>query len=146
MEKYNKLFSNITELIENSLLTSKDLKKELDNIIKNNVEIFASKLNLVSREEFEVQKKIVENLRKKLDKLDNVLLKVIKKRTDIVKEVLTLKSSKKDIIDKKRISIILKKIKYESIKKKIDPKITNRIWKNMIWSYIDFEKRNFKKK
>tara|TARA_E500000331_G_C16811896_1_gene521225 strand:+ start:160 stop:402 length:243 start_codon:yes stop_codon:yes gene_type:complete len=69
MEKYNKLFSNITELIENSLLTSKDLKKELDNIIKNNVEIFASKLNLVSREEFEVQKKIVENLRKKLDKL-----------------------------------------------------------------------------
>ena len=69
MEKYNKLFSNITELIENSLLTSKDLKKELDNIIKNNVEIFTSKLNLVSRKEFEVQKKIVENLRKKLDKL-----------------------------------------------------------------------------
>ena len=71
MKKYNKLFSNITELIENSLLTSKDLKKELDNIIKNNMEIFASKLNLVSREEFEVQKKIVENLRKKLKKLKN---------------------------------------------------------------------------
>ena len=71
MEKYNKLFSNITELIENSLLTSKDLKKELDNIIKNNMEMFASKLNLVSREEFEVQKKIVENLNKKLDKIKN---------------------------------------------------------------------------
>ena len=85
-------------------------------------------------------------LRKKLDKLDNVLLKIIKKRTEIVKKVLSLKSSKKEIVDKKRISIILKKIKKESLKKKIDPKITNRIWKNMIWSYIDFEKRNFKKK
>ena len=85
-------------------------------------------------------------LRKKLDKLDNVLLKTIKKRTEIVKKVLSLKSSKKEIVDKKRISTILKKIKKESIKKKIDPKITNRIWKNMIWSYIDFEKRNFKKK
>ena len=85
-------------------------------------------------------------LRKKLDKVDNNLLKIIQKRTKIVKKVLTLKSYKKEIIDKKRISTILKKIKKESIKKKIDPKITNRIWKNMIWSYIDFEKRNFKKK
>ena len=85
-------------------------------------------------------------LRKKLDKLDNVLLKIIKKRTEIVKKVLSLKSSKKEIVDKKRISTILKKIKKESLKKKIDPKITHRIWKNMIWSYIDFEKRNFNKK
>ena len=85
-------------------------------------------------------------LRKKLDKLDNVLLKIIKKRTEIVNKVLSLKSSKKEIVDKKRISTILKKIKKESLKKRIDPKITNRIWKNMIWSYIDFEKRNFKKK
>ena len=85
-------------------------------------------------------------LRKKLDKLDNVLLKIIQKRTEIVKKVLSLKSSRKEIVDKKRISTILKKIKNESLKKKIDPKITNRIWKNMIWSYIDFEIRNFKKK
>ena len=85
-------------------------------------------------------------LRKKLDKLDNVLLKIIQNRTEIVKKVLSLKSSKNEIVDKKRISTILKKIKKESLKKKIDPKITNRIWKNMIWSYIDFEKRNFKKK
>ena len=85
-------------------------------------------------------------LRKKLDKLDNILLKIIQHRTEIVKKVLSLKSSKKEIVDKKRISTILKKIKKESLKKKIDPKITNRIWKNMIWSYIDFEKRNFKKK
>ena len=85
-------------------------------------------------------------LRKKLDKLDYQLLITIKKRTEIVKKVLTLKSYKKEIIDKKRISVILKKIKKESLKRNIDPKITKRIWKNMIWSYIDFEKRNFKKK
>ena len=85
-------------------------------------------------------------LRKKLDKLDSDLLKIIQERTEIVKKVLSLKSSKKEIVDKKRISAILKKINNESLKKKIDPKITHRIWKNMIWSYIDFEKRNFKKK
>jgi len=85
-------------------------------------------------------------LRKKLDKLDSGLLKIIQERTEIVKNVLSLKSSKKEIVDKKRISAILKKINNESLKKKIDPKITHRIWKNMIWSYIDFEKRNFKKK
>ena len=85
-------------------------------------------------------------LRKKLDKLDSGLLKIIQERTEIVKKVLSLKSSKKEIVDKKRISAILKKIKNESLKKKIDPKITHRIWKNMIWTYINFEKRNFKKK
>ena len=85
-------------------------------------------------------------LRKKLDKLDSDLFKIIQERTGIVKKVLSLKSSKKEIVDKKRISTILKKIKKESTKKKIDPKITNRIWKNMISSYIAFEKRNFKKK
>ena len=85
-------------------------------------------------------------LRKKLDKLDHDLLKIVKKRTDIVKKVLLLKSKKSEIIDKKRISIILKKIQNESIKKKIDPMITKRIWKNMIWSYINYERKNFKKK
>ena len=85
-------------------------------------------------------------LRKKLDNIDNQLLKVVKKRTEIVKKVLLLKSSKQEIVDKKRISFVLKKIKNKSLKKNIDPKITARIWKNMIWSYIDFERRNFKKK
>ena len=84
-------------------------------------------------------------LRKELDNLDNHLLEIIKKRTNIVKKVLLLKSKKKEIVDKKRINIILKKIKKESIKRKIDPIITKRIWKNMIWSYINYEKKNFKK-
>tara|TARA_Y100000746_G_C15302099_1_gene366114 strand:+ start:418 stop:708 length:291 start_codon:yes stop_codon:yes gene_type:complete len=91
-------------------------------------------------------KKKLEILRKKLDRLDSELLKVIKKRTELVKKVLLLKKYKNEIVDKKRINIILKKIKKESIKKNIDPKITRRIWKNMIWSYIEFERRNFKKK
>ena len=85
-------------------------------------------------------------LRKELDKIDDFLLKIIQKRTKIVKKVLTLKSYKKEIIDKKRISSILNKIKKESVKRNIDPKITQRIWKNMIWSYINYEKKNFRKK
>jgi len=91
-------------------------------------------------------KKKLQVIRSKLDKLDNRLLSLIKYRTNLVKEVLKLKEFKKEIIDKKRINFILKKIQIKSKKLKIDTKITNRIWKNMIWSYIDYEKRNFKKK
>ena len=91
-------------------------------------------------------KKKLEIIRSKLDKLDNKLLFLIKYRTNLVKEVLKLKEFKKEIVDKKRINFILKKIRSKSTKLKIDPKITNRIWKNMILSYIDYEKRNFKKK
>ncbi len=93
-----------------------------------------------------INKKKLNQLRIKLDKLDSDLLKLIKKRSLLVNEVLKVKIYKKEIIDKARITYILKKIKKKSIKTKIDPKITNRIWKNMIWSFIDYEKRNFKKK
>ena len=93
-----------------------------------------------------LNKKKLDSLRSKLDKLDNELLKLIKKRSNLVNDVLKVKVYKKEIIDQKRIKIILKKIKDKSIKLKIDPKITNRIWKNMIWSFIDYENRNFKKK
>ena len=91
-------------------------------------------------------KKKLIYLRAKLDKLDNVLIKALKQRTNLVKQVLKLKENKNQIVDKKRIKQILSNIKKKSIKNNIDPKITNRIWKNMIWSYINFEKRNFKKK
>ena len=89
--------------------------------------------------------KKLEIIRRDLDKLDNQLINLIGKRTKLVKKVLALKDYKNQIVDKKRINFILKEIKRKSIKKKIDPKITNRIWKNMIYSYIDFERRNFKK-
>ena len=91
-------------------------------------------------------KKKLEKIRSKLDKLDNKLLSIINYRTSLVKEALRLKEFIKEIVDKKRISLILRKIHTKSKKLKIDPKITNRIWKNMILSYIDYEKRNFKKK
>jgi chorismate mutase len=91
-------------------------------------------------------KKKLNIIRVKLDNLDNKLLSLIKYRTSLVKDVLKLKEFKKEIVDKKRINFILKKIKRKSKKSNIDPKITNRIWKSMIWSYIDFERRNFKKK
>ena len=91
-------------------------------------------------------KKKLEIIRSKLDKLDNKLLSLIKYRTNLVKEVLKLKEFKKEIVDKKRIKFILKKITVKSKNLNIDPKITNRIWKNMIWSYIDYERRNFRKK
>ena len=93
-----------------------------------------------------INKKRLNLLRNKLDKLDNELLRLIKKRSNLVNEVLKVKTHKKEIIDQKRINFILKKIKKKSIQSNIDPKITNRIWKNMIWSFIDYEKRNFKKK
>ena len=92
------------------------------------------------------KRKKLNILRKKLDLLDNKLIKLIKIRTNIVKDVLKLKTYKHEIVDKKRISAILKNIKKKSIKNKIDPKITYKIWRNMISAYIDIEKRNFKKR
>ena len=90
-----------------------------------------------------INKKKLDLIRIKLDRLDTELLKLIKKRSNLVNDVLKVKIHKKEIIDQKRI---LKKIEKKSIQLKIDPKITNRIWKNMIWSFIDYEKRNFRKK
>ena len=92
------------------------------------------------------KRKKLSKIRFELDKLDNTLIKIIKKRTILVNKVLTLKDKKSQIVDQKRINLILRNIKKKSIRNKIDPKITNRIWKNMIWSYIDYERRNFKKK
>lgn len=93
-----------------------------------------------------IRKKKLEVIRKKLDKLDNSLISIIKKRTRLVNEVIKLKQYKKEIVDQKRIKIILAKIRKKSLQQKIDPNITNRIWKNMIWSYINYERKNFNKK
>ena len=93
-----------------------------------------------------LKRKKLSKIRLQLDKLDNSLIKIIQKRTMLVKKVLALKDKKNQIVDKKRIKTILSNIRKKSLKNNIDPKIKNRIWKNMIWTYIDFEKRNFKKK
>ena len=91
-----------------------------------------------------VNQKVIK-IRKKLDNLDDLLLNIIKKRTLLVNQVLKNKKFKKEIIDKKRIKIILKNINKKSRKKKIDPLITKKIWITMIRAFIDYEYRNFKK-
>ena len=92
-----------------------------------------------------VNKNIIK-IRKELDKLDNHLLDIIKKRSKLVDIVIKNKKFKKEIVDKKRIKIILKNIIKKSKNKKIDPKITIRIWKSMIGAFIEYEYRNFNKK
>ena len=93
-----------------------------------------------------LKRKKLNKIRIELDKLDNSFIKLIKKRTILVKKVLKLKERKNQIVDQKRIKSILRNIKKKSLKNKIDPKITHKIWQNMIFAYIDFERRNFKKK
>ena len=93
-----------------------------------------------------LKKKKLEKIRKKLDKVDNSLIKIIRQRTYLVKKVLALKEKKYQIVDKKRIKKILKNIRSKSLKNNIDTKITKRIWINMIYAFIDYEKRNFNKK
>ena len=93
-----------------------------------------------------MKNKKINIIRKKLDKLDLNMLSLIKRRNLLVNKILEQKEFKNQIIDKKRIKIILKKISKESKKKKIDPKITNTIWKSMIRAFINYEFRNFKKK
>ena len=92
------------------------------------------------------KKKKLLILRKKLDKVDDKLLNLLKIRSNYVHEVLSLKEFRNQIIDKKRIKMILRNIKKKSIRKGIDTKISDRVWKNMIYAFIDYEFRNFKKK
>ena len=93
-----------------------------------------------------MDKKKLKIARNKIDRLDKNIFNLIKKRTRIVNYMLNLKQFKNQIVDRKRIKIILKNIRNKSIKNDVDPKITTRIWKAMIWGYVDFQKKNFKKK
>ena len=93
-----------------------------------------------------MDRKRLKKERKKIDVIDQQIFKLIKKRTIIVKKMLTLKKYKHQIVDHKRIKEILLKLRRKSILNNIDPKITKRIWVSMIWSYVDFQRRNFKKK
>ena len=84
--------------------------------------------------------------RQRIDRLDNKIFNLIKKRTKIVHYMMNIKNLKKQIVDRKRINEIFKKIKKKSIKNNIDPRITSQIWKSMIWAYVKYQRRNFKKK
>ena len=93
-----------------------------------------------------MDKKKLKTARKKIDLLDQKIFNLIKKRTHIVKYMLSLKRYKNQIIDHKRINIILKNIRKKSIGEKIDPNITRRIWTSMIWGFVNYQRKNFKKK
>ena len=93
-----------------------------------------------------MDKKKLKKARDRIDTLDSRIFELIKQRTNVVKKMLKLKESKNQIVDQKRIRGILSKIKKKSIKNNIDPKITSRIWRSMIWSYVDYQKRKFSKK
>ena len=84
--------------------------------------------------------------RRKIDQLDKKIFTLIKKRTIIVNYMLNLKEFKRQIVDKKRINQILKNIKKKSLINNLDPKITTKIWKSIIWAYIDYQRKNFKNK
>ena len=93
-----------------------------------------------------MDKKRLKYARKKIDQIDSKIFYLIKNRTQIVEYMLSLKKYKKQIVDYPRINQILKNIKKKSIKNNIDPKITRRIWRSLIWSHVDFQRRNFRKK
>ena len=93
-----------------------------------------------------MDKKKLRIARNKIDQLDSSIFNLIKKRTKIVKYMLSLKQFKNQIVDQKRTDVILKNIRRRSIQQGVDPKITSRIWKAMIWGFINFQRRNFKKK
>ena len=93
-----------------------------------------------------MDKKKLKIARKKVDQLDKKIFNLIKTRTQIVKYMLSLKKYKNQIVDHNRINTILKNVRNKSIKNGIDPKITRRIWTSMIWGFVDFQRKNFKKK
>ena len=88
----------------------------------------------------------IRKTRKKLDLLDNKLLNLIKKRTILVDRILREKKFKSQIVDNKRIKIILKNIRRKSKAKNIDTNLTNKIWKSMIRGFINYEIKKFKKR
>ena len=93
-----------------------------------------------------MNKKKLEIARKRVDQLDKKIFNLIKRRTKIVRYMLSLKQFKNQIVDQKRSNVILKNIRKKSVQHGVDPKVTSRIWKTMIWSFIDYQRRNFKKK
>ena len=93
-----------------------------------------------------MNKRKLKIARRKIDQLDNRIFNLIRKRTKVVKYMLSLKQFKNQIVDQKRINVILKNIRKKSVQHGVDPKVTSRIWKTMIWSFINYQKRNFKKK
>ena len=88
----------------------------------------------------------LKKVRSEIDKLDDKILPLMVKRSQLVENALELKKLKSQIRDPKRIKIILDKIEKNSEKYDVNKKLLRSIWKSMIECYIDYENRIFKRK
>ena len=79
MSNSEKILKSLSSLIENGILTSNDIKKEISTDLKFTRDKIINKLDLVSRQEFEVLKKIVQKQELIIKKLKNKKIKKVKK-------------------------------------------------------------------
>ena len=84
-------------------------------------------------------------IRNKIDKIDDKLLPLMVKRSHLVEQALNLKTSPSEIVDKKRINQITKKISFKTKKLSGNAKLLTNIWLSIIENFIKFEKSKFKK-
>ena len=91
-------------------------------------------------------KQMLNKARVEIDKIDEKLLPLIVKRSKMVNIALESKIKKSQIIDHKRIKSILTKVEKAAKSKSADPNLIKSIWKSMIWNFIDYEKKEFKKR
>ena len=85
-------------------------------------------------------------IRKKIDQIDDKLLPLMVKRSKLVEKALSLKKKQNEIVDKKRIDEISKKIAKKSIELGGNSKLLKSIWLSIIQNFIDYENQEFKKK
>ena len=81
-----------------------------------------------------------------IDKIDAKLLPLIVKRSKMVNMALESKTKKSQIIDQKRIKSILTRVGRDAKLQSANPILIKSIWKSMIWNFIDYEKKEFKKR
>ena len=62
------VIDKLTKIFEQGIITSKDLSNELMNILKSKRDEFVFRMKLVSKDEFDVLRKSVENLENKMNK------------------------------------------------------------------------------
>ena len=85
-------------------------------------------------------------IREKIDQVDDKLLPLMVKRSKLVEKALSLKKKQNEIVDKKRIDEISKKIVKKSIELGGNSKLLKSIWLSIIQNFIDYENKEFKKK
>ena len=85
-------------------------------------------------------------IRKKIDQVDDKLLPLMVKRSKLVEKALRLKKRQTEIVDKKRINEISKKIVKKTSELGGNSKLLKTIWLSIIQNFIDYENQEFKKK